>query len=103
MEAVKGIVLKIAQIKKDSYTYNLIKGVLHYEEADYNIAKKFFEKAMKMNEKNDSKVFYYFGKLLFDQQKYKESSNILSKAVKIELNNLDYKIALLIYLILYNN
>ena len=92
--AIRKIVDKVTKLSKGSYQYFLIKAVLYHEEAEYGKANKFFKKAIAMNTAGDARVHYYYGKLLVDEQKYKQASKHFSKAVKIVPNKFEYRISL---------
>jgi len=91
---IKKISEKLAQLDKESYTYNLVLGILNHQEAEYGKAVAAFKKAQTLNSRNDSKVYFYFGQLLFDQEKYRKSSNSFKQALEISEGNREYRISL---------
>lgn len=80
----------LSKLGKESYAYNFVKGIVLYEEANFKKAEEFLRKALERNPMGDERVFYYYGLLLFDQQKYSEASVMLEKAYKANSRNYSY-------------
>lgn len=94
IDDIRKIAEKMEQLSKGSYSYFLINGIIAHQDAEYNKADGFFEKALDLNRADDPKAYYYYGKLLFDQQKYNKSSAMLANAVKLDKEKYEYKEAL---------
>ncbi|HNW82505.1 MAG TPA: tetratricopeptide repeat protein [bacterium] len=80
----------LSKLGKENYAYNLIKGIVFYDEANYQKATEFFTKAVERNTMGDERVFYFYGLFLFDQQKYEESSKMLEKAYRSDPRKYHY-------------
>lgn len=80
----------LSKLGKDNYAYNLVKGVVFYEEANYQKASEFFKKAVERNTMGDERVSYFYGLFLFDQQEYAQSSKMLEKAYRADPRKYNY-------------
>ena len=84
------ILIVLEKLGKDRYPYHLIKAIIDHKNADYKSAAEHFRIAEEKNSAGDERVYFFYGEFLKDQQKYAESTKMLSKAYKVDSANYDY-------------
>ncbi|MFQ5750443.1 MAG: tetratricopeptide repeat protein [bacterium] len=67
----------------------IAKGIALYEAGNLNEAKEFFEAFVKDHPEN-AEGYYYLGRILFDENKFKDAERQLEKAVKLKSNHSYY-------------
>lgn len=90
MKEINELVAIVGKLGKDGYAYNLIKAVIHHEDGEYEKARKYYGKAIERNTVGDERVYYYYGKFLYDQQKYVRASKNLKRAHFADQRNYAY-------------
>ncbi|HDT11654.1 MAG TPA: tetratricopeptide repeat protein, partial [bacterium] len=81
---------KIGVLGKNTYAYNLVKAIVFHEEGNYKNAETHYQTALERNTQGDERVFYHYGMLLYDQQKYSLASKNLEKAYKVSPRTYKY-------------
>ena len=90
IKEINDIAAVVEKLGQETYAFNLVKAVIHHSEADYKKAEGFFAKAVERNTTGDERVFYYYGLFLLDQQKYRNASEMLQRAYKVDPRNYSY-------------
>lgn len=90
VKEVNDIAAAVEKLGKETYAFNLIKAVIHHEEAEYAKAQSYFIKAVERNVTGDERVFFYYGMFLVDKQSYNEAAKMLERAYKIDPRNYSY-------------
>ena len=80
----------VGKLGKDTYAYNLVKAVILHEEGEYEKAKRYYNKAVERNTIGDERVYFYYGKFLYDQQKYSRATENLKRAYFADQRRYEY-------------
>ncbi len=90
MQEVNELAAIVGKLGKDGYAYNLIKAVILHEDGEYDKARRFYEKAIERNTIGDERVYFYYGKFLFDQQKFSRATKNLQRAYFADQRKYEY-------------
>ncbi|MCK5809397.1 tetratricopeptide repeat protein, partial [bacterium] len=94
LDDARNYVDKLKKLKLDSFQYHLAEGIINHQDGEYDKAQFQLKKALSLNSNDDSRVFYHYGLLLYDQQKYQAAIKYLSRAYRISPENFPYRLAL---------
>jgi len=90
LDGLKEISEKLGVLGKDTYAYNLVRAIVFHEEGNHRQAEIHYETSLKRNSQGDERVFYHYGMLLYDQQKYAQASRNLERAYKVSPRTYKY-------------
>ena len=94
LDKAREYVALLKKLKVDSFQYHLAQGIINHQDGDYKKATAQFKKAVRLNQTNDSRVFYRYGLLQHDMGKHQLAIKNFRRAVKLSAENYSYRLAL---------
>gem|GEM_PF-880633 len=93
-DEIRKIVDNIGQLNKETHSYYLIKGILYHADGEYKKAEESFQRAQELNRQEDPRVYYYYGRYLFDRENFAKASENFALAVKQSPDEPEYRVSL---------
>ncbi len=93
-DEIRKIADNVGTLKKESYGYYLIKGILAHGDGEFRKAEEFFRRALELNVGDDPRGFFYYGRLLLDRDDNAAAAEQFARAVKLSPDDPDYRVAL---------